>query len=321
MEMVRSICRSFSSYTLFATVRPSRRPLSSAVPTGYIIKVTKEKKKPFIKDDDEDKNLGRWVNRQRSMYHCGRLRKDRQLALEKIGLKWSMLATTSWDSMYETLVEYVEEKTKNGGKWDGNVNATFRTSHDPPRALGRWINRQRSAYIKKNLKAEYASKLSALGLKWSVHDRRTSHQYSATMTKPDGVGSSNTQAAAKVEEGKVIAGAAAADTIPSGSGDKSISESAKGSDAAAAASSIDDEDVIESAKETSTAASINGAKDDSTSSKDAPIPEEIVSSGNASTAKNEAEAATGNPSEATVDFSAELNLQGKADEKIISATI
>lgn len=31
-------------------------------------------------------------------------------ALEKVGLKWSMLATTSWDSMYDTLVEYVEAK-------------------------------------------------------------------------------------------------------------------------------------------------------------------------------------------------------------------
>lgn len=310
---------SFNSFSLFATVRPSRRPLSSAVPTGYRIKVTKEKKKPFIKDDDEDKNLGRWVNRQRSLYQCGKLRKDRQLALEKIGLKWSMLATTSWDSMYETLVEYVEEKTKNGSKWDGNVHATFRTSHDPPRALGRWINRQRSAHVKKKLKAEYASRLSALGLKWSVHDRRPSHQYSATMTKPDGVGSSDTQAAAKVEEGKVIAGAAAADTIPSGSGDKSISESARGSDAAAA-SSVDDEDVIEGAKETGAAASSNGAKDDSTSFNDAPIPEEVVSSGNDSAAKNEA-AATVNPSEATVDFSAELNHQGKVDEKITSATI
>lgn len=31
-------------------------------------------------------------------------------ALEKVGLKWSMLATTSWDSMFDTLCEYVEAK-------------------------------------------------------------------------------------------------------------------------------------------------------------------------------------------------------------------
>lgn len=33
-------------------------------------------------------------------------------ALEKVGLKWSMLATTSWEAMFETLVAYVEEKVR-----------------------------------------------------------------------------------------------------------------------------------------------------------------------------------------------------------------
>jgi hypothetical protein len=80
--------------------------------------------------------LGRWVNRQRSLYQAGKLRKDRQLvciswecttvacrfgtdpvssfvmgqALEKVGLKWSMLATTSWESMFDTLCDYVKTK-------------------------------------------------------------------------------------------------------------------------------------------------------------------------------------------------------------------
>ncbi|KAL3910415.1 MAG: hypothetical protein SGILL_007698 [Bacillariaceae sp.] len=157
------------------------------VPTNYKIKVSKDKK-PCFKDDDEDKNLGRWVNRQRSMYQSGKLRKDRQEALENIGLKWSVLATTTWDSMFETLEEYVNEKTRNGSKWDGNVPANYRTNHDPPRALGRWINRQRSAYGKNKIKIEYEAKLNNLGLKWSVHERRPGYQYDAT---PDEQGSSH----------------------------------------------------------------------------------------------------------------------------------
>jgi hypothetical protein len=36
------------------------------------------------------------------------------LSLEKVGLKWSMLATMSWDCMYETLEEYVQEKVSIG---------------------------------------------------------------------------------------------------------------------------------------------------------------------------------------------------------------
>jgi hypothetical protein len=157
-----------------------------------------------VKDDDDDKNLGRWVNRQRSLYQAGKLRKDRQLALEKMGLKWSMLATTSWDSMFETLEEYVDEKTRNGAKWDGNVPANYKTNHDPPRALGRWINRQRSAYGKRKLKREYESKLKEIGLKWSVHERKTNSDFPAK-TMPHGVGSSDTgKATQQVQTSDVV---------------------------------------------------------------------------------------------------------------------
>ena len=114
------------------------------------------------------------------MFQAGKLRKDRQLALEKIGLKWSMLATTSWESMFETLCQYVKEKKKDGAEWDGNVPANYRTEDVPPRALGRWINRQRSAYGKSKLKPEYVVKLNKIGLKWSIHERRpTYHQYTS----------------------------------------------------------------------------------------------------------------------------------------------
>jgi hypothetical protein len=91
--------------------------------------------------------------------------------LENIGLKWSMLVTASWDVMYESLVEYVEQCKKSGAQWDGNVTAHYRTNDNPPRSLGRWVNRQRSAYAKKKLKKEYAEKLTKLGLKWSVQQR------------------------------------------------------------------------------------------------------------------------------------------------------
>lgn len=170
-----------ANFTSFFSMSPC------VVPTNYRIKVSRDKSKPFTKDDDEDKNLGRWVNRQRSMFQAGKLRKDRQLALEKIGLKWSMLATTSWESMFETLCQYVKGKEKGGNEWDGNVPANYRTEDVPPRALGRWINRQRSAYGKNKLKPEYVAKLNGIGLKWSIHERRpTYHQYA----RPDATTSS-----------------------------------------------------------------------------------------------------------------------------------
>jgi len=79
------------------------------VPTNYKIKSNMAADGSEM---DEEKNLGRWVNRQRSLYHAGRLKKDRQKELEAIGLKWSVLATASWEVMFEGLCEYRETKIK-----------------------------------------------------------------------------------------------------------------------------------------------------------------------------------------------------------------
>ena len=137
------------------------------VPTNYRIKANGS-------DFDEDKNLGRWINRQRSLYQAGKLKKERQEELERIGLRWSVLSTTSWDVMYEALLEYAEDRrTENPESgWDGNVPANFKTDDNPPKSLGRWVNRQRSAYAKNKLKQEFVTRLEQAGLKWSVHERR-----------------------------------------------------------------------------------------------------------------------------------------------------
>lgn len=71
------------------------------------------------------------------------------------------------------LCDYVKERNESDpkGQWDGNVAANYKTNDDPPKALGRWINRQRSNYVKKKIKKEHIDKLNKLGLKWAVHDR------------------------------------------------------------------------------------------------------------------------------------------------------
>mmetsp|Transcript_22915 Transcript_22915/g.35373 ORF Transcript_22915/g.35373 Transcript_22915/m.35373 type:complete len:788 (-) Transcript_22915:926-3289(-) len=146
------------------------KPWDGNVPTNYRIKGNGDGE-----EEDEEKNLGRWINRQRSLYQAGKLKKERQLELEKIGLKWSVLSTTSWVAMYEALCDYVKEKKKSdpGSEWDGNVPANHKTNDNPPKSLGRWVNRQRSAYAKNKLKKEFVDKLNSIGLKWAVHERRT----------------------------------------------------------------------------------------------------------------------------------------------------
>ena len=102
----------------------------------------------------------------------GELNEDRQDELEKIGLKWSVLSKKPWDDMYGALLEYKKGRTLGGKEWDGNVPANYKTADVPPLSLGRWINRQRSSYMKGELKGDLVNKLTVAGLKWCVHERK-----------------------------------------------------------------------------------------------------------------------------------------------------
>lgn len=139
------------------------------VPTNY--KIKSNGKNESVEGDD-DKNLGRWINRQRSLYQAGKLKDDRRKQLEEVGLKWAVLSTTSWQTMYDALCEYASSKRSSDkhGLWDGNVPASYETDEKPPKKLGRWVNRQRSAYANKKLKKEFVEKLEKAGLKWTAND-------------------------------------------------------------------------------------------------------------------------------------------------------
>merc|ERR1712176_44170 len=154
------------------------------VPTNYKIKSNTA---PDGTEIDEEKNLGRWINRQRSLYQCGRLKKDRQNELEKIGLKWSVLSTSTWENMYEALCNYVSKWKSNNIEqpnnntnhnyipcWDGNVPANYKTDDVPPKNLGRWVNRQRLAFSQNRLCNDHKDKLLSIGLKLDIFNEKKS---------------------------------------------------------------------------------------------------------------------------------------------------
>jgi hypothetical protein len=114
------------------------------------------------------------VNRQRCLFQAGRLKKDRQEDLEKLGLRWSVLTTTPWEDMYKSLCVYAQQQqTLCPGGWDGNIEANYKTNTHPQLSLGRWVNRQRSAYAKRHLKDEYVQQLNAIGLQWAIPNSHT----------------------------------------------------------------------------------------------------------------------------------------------------
>lgn len=86
-------------------------------------------------------------------------------------------STQKWESMFDCLLEFIEERKQEDLKgatqeendawqWDGNVPTTYKTNDG--KALGRWINNQRSAKSKGTLKKDREKRLVDAGLKWSV---------------------------------------------------------------------------------------------------------------------------------------------------------
>ena len=162
------------------------RPWDGNVPTNYKIKSASSVEGA----EDEEKNLGRWINRQRSLFQAGKLKKERQLDLERIGLKWSVLLTTSWTTMYDGLCAFVEARRKQSptGVWDGDVPPNYKTNTNPPLSLGRWVMRQRTARAKGQLKEDQLQKLEMLGLKWF----EPGQEYQQSTATPMSVSSSAT---------------------------------------------------------------------------------------------------------------------------------
>ena len=90
--------------------------------------MTDEEKKEWIWDGNvpttfkakDGKALGRWVNNQRSAKSKGSLKDEREKRLVNAGLKWSVLASNSWNEMLEELRIYVADQIRQGKNWDGN---------------------------------------------------------------------------------------------------------------------------------------------------------------------------------------------------------
>ena len=145
-------------------------PWDGNVPTNYKIRT-----RGRTNGRDEERNLGRWVNRQRSLHASGKLKRERKADLDRLGLRWSVQCASSWQGMYSHLSDYIRMRKAADprGEWDGNVPITYRTDDDPPVNLGVWVARQRSAYVQRRLKEEYVRRLESVGLKWNIHEKHT----------------------------------------------------------------------------------------------------------------------------------------------------
>lgn len=96
--------------------------------------------------------LGRWVNRQRTIYARGQLDDDRVARLESLpGWKWSDAKGQDWDSAYAAILAFAEREGHTSPQRTHNEGDVLR--------LGEWCEVQRRAHKRGTIPKERSDKL------------------------------------------------------------------------------------------------------------------------------------------------------------------
>ena len=115
--------------------------------------------------------IGEWLNNQKNFYRIGKLKEDRQLLLEDLGVVWNF--TQSWEDSYAMLVNFYNVnnhiklpymfKTKDGINYDKNGFGLYD-----------WLRNQKTAYRENKLDENQVSKLLNLGFDFEVKKSKKS---------------------------------------------------------------------------------------------------------------------------------------------------
>jgi hypothetical protein len=110
----------------------------------------------------KDRDLSRWVNKQRTRYNTGILEQHKVAQLESAnGWTWNPFGD-SWDSFFTLLLEFSEEF--------GHVTVPRKPTHYKKWGLASWVQGQRTNYKKGTLEQDRISQLESLsGWSWDPH--------------------------------------------------------------------------------------------------------------------------------------------------------
>jgi hypothetical protein len=106
----------------------------------------------------EDKSLGKWVDKQRQQFQSkNTIRNDqRTKLLEELGFVWGVDNPVQWKKQYEKLVEF---KQKNG-------HCLVPTQYQEDVALGNWVSTQRTRHAQNKMPLDRKELLEELGFAW-----------------------------------------------------------------------------------------------------------------------------------------------------------
>ncbi len=104
--------------------------------------------------------LGRWVQRQRSDYRLGRIKKDKEERLDLLGKEWKKERKDRFEFWFEILESFHKEY--------GHVMVPGNYITKSGERLGSWVLRQRTEYSKGTLSEERKKRLDEMGFCWDV---------------------------------------------------------------------------------------------------------------------------------------------------------
>ena len=128
----------------------------------------------------ENKQLAKWVGRQRGDYRKEILSEDRIKRLEEIGFVWE-LYESFWEEMFTILKEY---KDRHG---DCNVSSRWTES----KQLASWVAHQRGSYQKEKLDKDRIKRLEEIGFVWEPLDSQWEEMFFALKVYKDKHGDCN----------------------------------------------------------------------------------------------------------------------------------
>lgn len=105
-----------------------------------------------------NKQLARWVYRQRTDYQNKGLNKYEIYRLESLGIAWDW--NPYWEEMFKELEKYKEEH--------GNCNVPVKYTVNNI-MLGHWVSMQRNNYRDKKLSDDNIKRLGEIGFEWNIH--------------------------------------------------------------------------------------------------------------------------------------------------------
>jgi len=120
----------------------------------------------------DDRALALWAQRQRNEHRKGRLDPDRVHRLDALQFRWSPRKTRAqeridaWERSFAALAAFAER--------NGHVDVP---AQGAKRSLARWVNDQRRSRQVGALSAERARRLEALGICWSVREKKWDLQF------------------------------------------------------------------------------------------------------------------------------------------------